>query len=75
MQEEAEKADTMMILYAVETSKIDLFKELYVKSPDTNVLVLIYHCRFLWSKTVLITGKRDNTRCIDIYEAFEALEQ
>ena len=70
------KKQTLMILYAVETSKIDPFKELYVMPPDTDGLVnFIYHCRLLCNKTVLITGIKDNTRCIDIYEVFEALQQ
>lgn len=62
-----EKADILMILFAAETSKIDPVKELYVISPDTDVLVnLRYHYGFQCNKQRIF-------RRVDIYETFEAL--
>ena len=67
-----EEEGKLMIIYPVKTSKIDPFKELYVMSSDTNVLVsLIYYCCLLCNKTVLITERKDSTCCINIYDAYE----
>ena len=56
-----------MILFTAEISKIHPVKELYVISPDTDVLVnLRYHCGFRCNKQRMF-------RRVDIYETFEAL--
>ena len=55
------------MIFTAEISKIHPVKELYVISPDTDVLVnLRYHCGFRCNKQRIF-------RRVDIYETFEAL--
>lgn len=36
-----EEADTLLILYAIDVAKEDLFSECYVLSPNTNISLLV----------------------------------
>ena len=62
-----EEADTLMVLYANYMASENPSQELYILSPDTDVLLLlIYNYPSLCSKTIFRTGKGENIRDIDI---------
>ena len=79
-----EEADTRIILHALYSDK--LYQEynvqgcIVVKSPDTDVLVLLVHYfpkmknpSELWFQTRLITSTKDNRRYIPIHELCKSL--
>ena len=58
-----EEADTLMILVAIQMSAQNPFIELYVSSPDTDVLLLLlHHFPELCCHTMLRTGRGANIR-------------
>jgi hypothetical protein len=79
-----EEADTRIILHALYSDK--LYQEnsvqgrIVVKSPDTDVLVLIVHyfpkmknTSELWLQTGLITSTNDYRRYIPVHEVCKSL--
>ena len=69
-----EEADTLMILVALQMSAQNPFMELYVSSPDTDVLVLLlHHFPELCCHTMFRTGRGASIRDINIGAAFEAI--
>ena len=69
-----EEADTLMILVALQMSAENPFIELYVSSPDTDVLrLLLHYFHELCCHTIFRTGRGANIRDINIGAAFEAI--
>ena len=53
-----EEADTLMVVYANYMASENPSQELYILSPDTDILLLlIYNYPSLCSKTIFMTGK------------------
>ena len=69
-----EEADTLMILHAIDVGKQNPFRKLLVKSPDTDVfLLLIHHCQELPLDTEFVTGRGEHTRSISVVAANQVL--
>ena len=74
LQHNQEEADTLILLQAKNVTDLDPFTDLYVVSPDTDVLLLlIYYFPQLCASAIFRTGSGNDQRDIETRKMYESI--